>query len=45
MILGTLEASLLGDLLTKNSSEKGTVKAGEGVQKKLKFQGILHHIL
>ena len=30
MLLGTLRASLLGDLLTKNLSRKGTVRAGEG---------------
>ena len=30
MLLGTLGASLLGDLLTKKLSEKGTVRAGEG---------------
>ena len=30
MLLGTLEASLLGDLLTRNLSGKGTVRAGEG---------------
>ena len=30
MLLGTLGASLLGDLLTKSLSEKGTVRAGEG---------------
>ena len=30
MLLGTLGASLLGDLLTKNLSGKGTIKAGEG---------------
>ena len=30
MLLGTLGASLLGDLLTKNLSGKGTVKAGKG---------------
>ena len=30
MLLGTLEASLLGDLLTKDLSGKGTVIAGEG---------------
>ena len=30
MLLGTLGASLLGDLLTKNFSGKGTVRAGEG---------------
>ena len=30
MLLGTLGASLLGELLTKNLSVKGTVRAGEG---------------
>ena len=30
MLLGTLGASLLGDLLTKNLSGKGAVRAGEG---------------
>ena len=30
MLLGTLGTSLLGDLLTKNLSGKGTVRAGEG---------------
>ena len=30
MLLGTLEASLLGDLLTKNLSGKGVIRAGEG---------------
>ena len=30
MLLGTLGASLLGDLLTKNLSRKGTISAGEG---------------
>ena len=30
MLLGTLGASLLGDLLTKNLSGKGPVRAGEG---------------
>ena len=30
MLRGTLGASLLGDLLTKNLSGKGTVRAGEG---------------
>ena len=30
VLLGTLGASLLGDLLTKNLSGKGTVRAGEG---------------
>ena len=34
MLLGTLGASLLGDLLTKNLSGKGTVRAGEGIEKK-----------
>ena len=31
VLLGTLGASLLGDLLTKNLSRKGTVRAGEGI--------------
>ena len=31
MLLGTLGASLLDDLLTKNLSGKGTVRAGEGI--------------
>ena len=31
MLLGTLGASLLGDLLTTNLSGKGTVRAGEGL--------------
>ena len=30
MILGTLGASLLGDLLTKNVSGRGVIRAGEG---------------
>ena len=30
MLLGTLEPSLLGDLLTKNISGRGVVRAGEG---------------
>ena len=30
MLLGTLGASLLGDLLTKNLSGKGNVRAREG---------------
>ena len=30
MLLGTLRTSLLGDLLTKNLSGKGTTRAGEG---------------
>ena len=34
MLLGTLGASFLGGLLTKNLSGKGTVRAGEGVKKK-----------
>ena len=31
MLLGTLGASLLGDILTKNLSGKGVIKAGEGL--------------
>ena len=30
MLLGTLGANLLGDLLTKHLSGQGTVRAGEG---------------
>ena len=30
MLLGTLRASLLGDILTKNLSGKGVIRAGEG---------------
>ena len=30
MLLGTLGASLLGDLLTKHLSGKGVIRAGEG---------------
>ena len=30
MLLGTLGASLLGDILIKNLSGKGTIRAGEG---------------
>ena len=30
MLLGTLGTSLLGDLLAKNLSGKGTIRAGEG---------------
>ena len=30
MLLGTLGASLLGDLLTKNLSGKGVIRAGKG---------------
>ena len=30
MLLGTLGASLLGDLLTKNLFGKGTIRAGKG---------------
>ena len=33
MLLATLGANLLGDLLTKNLSEKGTTRAGEGFLK------------
>ena len=40
MLLGTtLGASLLGDLLTKNLSGKGTVRAGEGIKKKALIPG------
>ena len=31
MLLGTLGASLLGDLLTKNLSGKGVIRGGKGV--------------
>ena len=31
MLLGTLSASSLGDLLTKNLSGKGVIRGGEGV--------------
>ena len=31
MLIGTLGASLLGDLLTKKLSGKGVIRAGEGV--------------
>ena len=34
MLLGTLGASLLGDILTKKLSGKGTVRAGEEIKKK-----------
>ena len=30
VLLGTLGASLLGDLLTKNLSGRGVIRAGEG---------------
>ena len=33
MLLATLGVSLLGDLLTKNLSGKGTARAGEGCLK------------
>ena len=33
MLLGTLGASLLGDLLTKNLSGRGVIRAGEGTIK------------
>ena len=39
MLLGTLGASLLGNLLTKNLSGKGTVRAGEGIKKKALIPG------
>ena len=35
MLLGTLGTSLLGDLLTKNLSGKGTVRAGEEIKKRV----------
>ena len=31
MLLGTLGASLLGDLLIKNLSGRGVIRAGEGI--------------
>ena len=34
MLFGTLGASLLGDLLTKKLSRKGTVRAGKGIKRK-----------
>ena len=34
MLFGTLGASLLSDMLTKNLSGKGTVRAGEEIKKK-----------
>ena len=34
MLLGTLGANLLGDLLTKSLSGEGTVRAVEGIKKK-----------
>ena len=33
MLLGTLGASLLGDLLTKNLSGRGVIRAGEGTNR------------
>ena len=30
MLLGTLGASLLGDLITKDLSDRGVIRAGEG---------------
>ena len=39
MLLGTLGASLLGDLLTKKLSGRETVKAGEGIKKKALIPG------
>ena len=48
MLLGTLGASLVGDLLTKNLSEKGTLRAGEGFlsqEKGLKKALMLAHPL
>ena len=39
MLLGNLGASLLGNLLTKKSSGKGTVRTGEGIKKKALIPG------
>ena len=36
MLLDTLGASLLGDLLTKELTKKGTVRAGDGTIRKEK---------
>ena len=47
MLLGILGAYLLGDLLTKNLSDKGVIRTGEGYGSKrysLKFF-LFHHIL
>ena len=33
IILGTLGASLLGDLLTKNLSGRGVIRAGKGTSR------------
>ena len=52
MLLGTLGASLLGDLLTKNLSGKRkiracerTIRAGYGSKKPLLIFFLFHHIL
>ena len=48
MLLGTLRTSLLDDLLTKNFSGKGTVRAGKDyleLVKELKKKLQCHHIL
>ena len=49
MLLGTLQARLLGDLLTKNLSGKGTVRAGEGTIRAgegiKKKSNVMHHTL
>ena len=42
MLLGTLGASLLGDLLTKNLSGKGTIRASEGTIKLVMVQKGFH---
>ena len=41
MLLGTLGASLLGNLLTGG---KGVIHAGEGIQKKIKFTNTISPI-
>ena len=49
MLLGSLGASLLGDLLTKNISGKGVIRAGKGViragydSKKSSLKKLLFH--
>ena len=52
MLLGTLGASLLGDLLTKNLSGegviragKGTIRAGYGSKRSSLKKLLIHHIL
>ena len=48
MLLGTLGASLLGDLLTKDLSGKGTITAGEETLRageEIKKKALCHQIL